>query len=139
MGGLREALTGIYQAHGKLTPLIVLDEARPEDHELHDEFEWDDEVAGEKYRLGQARELIRSVRVTYREGTETEGPRTYRAWSSLPAEDGRAYLPTEEAIEDPFQRKLLVQEMRRELRAVQEKYGHLQEFVEVVEQLRHTA
>jgi hypothetical protein len=56
---------------GKLTPLQVLEAARPEESPLHDFFEWDDSAAAEAYRIDQARELIRRVRieVTYEETT----------------------------------------------------------------------
>lgn len=48
---------------GTLTPTAVLDDARSPNSPLHDYFEWNDDVAAEKYRLDQARRLIRSVRV----------------------------------------------------------------------------
>jgi len=62
---LRTQLTGIYQAHGELTPQIVVDEARPEGSPLHSRFDWNDQIAGEKYRLVQAQQLIRAVRIEY--------------------------------------------------------------------------
>jgi len=46
---------------GILTPSAVVDEARPEDSPLHAAFEWDDSIAAEKYRLEQARRLLRQV------------------------------------------------------------------------------
>ena len=56
---------------GKLTPQKVLDAAMPENSPLHEFFEWDDTVAAESYRMDQARELIRRVRIeiTYEETT----------------------------------------------------------------------
>lgn len=50
---------------GRLTAKNVVDEARDEDSPLHPHFEWDDSIAGEAHRMAQARELIRSVRVSY--------------------------------------------------------------------------
>lgn len=58
-----KALQEIERANGALTPQAVVDAARRRSHPLHDYFEWNNEVAGEKYRLEQARALIRSVRV----------------------------------------------------------------------------
>ncbi len=49
--------------HGRLTPLMVVDDARDPKSPLHAEFEWDDSLAGEKWRQQQARVLIHSVRV----------------------------------------------------------------------------
>jgi len=48
---------------GKITPQQVLDAARDEDSPLHPFFEWDDDEAAEKWRLMQARTLIKSVKV----------------------------------------------------------------------------
>ncbi len=41
----------------------LLEVARSESHPLHNEFEWDDSVAGEKYRLSQAAHMIRNVQI----------------------------------------------------------------------------
>lgn len=48
---------------GRVTPEAVLSEAANPKSPLHDQFEWDDSKAAQAYRLDQARELIRSVRV----------------------------------------------------------------------------
>lgn len=48
---------------GNLTPAAVVEDARSKKSPLHDQFEWDDGEAAHKYRLEQARTLIRSVRV----------------------------------------------------------------------------
>lgn len=48
---------------GNLTPDAVLEDARSKKSPLHDQFEWNDGEAAHKYRLDQARTLIRSVRV----------------------------------------------------------------------------
>lgn len=50
--------------NGKITPAMVVAEAKRKDHPLHQFFEWDDRIAGNKYREDQARGYIRSVRVT---------------------------------------------------------------------------
>lgn len=62
-----EALQALADANqGKLTPEQVLEVARDPRHPLHSHFEWDDAAAGEAFRLGQARRLIRSVKVEFR-------------------------------------------------------------------------
>lgn len=48
---------------GILYPQSVVDFARNEGTELHDKFEWDDTVAGENYRVWQARKIIRAVAI----------------------------------------------------------------------------
>lgn len=46
-----------------LTPETVVEAARNPRSPLHSQFEWDDGVAGEAYRIQQARALIKRVRV----------------------------------------------------------------------------
>lgn len=59
-----EVLRALADVHdGRLTPRIVLDEARPDTSPLHSGFEWDDLRAAERYREGQARLLLRSIRI----------------------------------------------------------------------------
>lgn len=48
---------------GRLTPTEVLEEARSPESPLHDQFNWNDTEAAEKYRLMQASRLIVRLRV----------------------------------------------------------------------------
>lgn len=50
---------------GRLTPEQVVEDARAEDSPLHSHFTWDDAEAAQKYRLNEARALIR-IRVEVR-------------------------------------------------------------------------
>lgn len=127
---LRNALLGIYQQRGELTPQIVVDEARDEQHPLHDRFEWDNDKAGEAYRRVQASELIRSVKITYTAGP-TQEPRQVRAFSSLHhsvSPDQRGYVPTDELARDDVSYKVLLRQCEREIAALKQKFGHLKEF-----------
>lgn len=46
---------------GQPRPSWVIKAASNENHPFHDHFKWNDRIAGHKYRLEQARGLIRSV------------------------------------------------------------------------------
>lgn len=48
---------------GRLTPDAVVQDAKSAKSPLHDQFEWDDSEAARQWRLQQARDLIRSVRI----------------------------------------------------------------------------
>lgn len=134
MSDLRSELTGVYQQHGELTPQIVVDEARPADAPLHGRFEWDDSVAGEKYRLVQAARLIRVVRIEYTSPNSTE-KKFIRAFSSL-HESGeperQGYAPTEEILENDVTRRILLRNMERDIVVLKKRYGHLAEFAEMM-------
>ena len=135
MSDLRTQLTGIYQQHGELTPQIVVDEARPVDAPLHSRFEWDNDIAGEKYRLSQAAQLIRAVRIEYT-SPGSEEKKFIRAFSSLreSSEDAETtgYAPTEEILENPVTRKILLRNMERDITDLKRKYGHLAEFAQMM-------
>jgi hypothetical protein len=61
-----EALRALSDARqGKLSPEDVVQAARDPDSPLHSQFDWNDDEAAAKWRLEQARTLIRSVRVVF--------------------------------------------------------------------------
>jgi hypothetical protein len=49
------------EREGRLTAKELVNESRPKDAPLHNEFEWRDKVAGELWREQQARHIINSV------------------------------------------------------------------------------
>ena len=67
-----EELSRIEQENGGLTPDSVLESARSEESRLHDAFEWRDDVAAERFRLGQASKMIRSITVVMEDDTSRE-------------------------------------------------------------------
>lgn len=129
MNYLREQLQAIYEERGKLTPKSVVDAARPKSHPLHSRFEWNDKVAGERYREVQARDLIQSVKITYKRGDTLQQT---RGFVSVQREDGYAYVPTEEVVEDEVLTEIVRRAMEREWRQLKSRYGHFVEFVELV-------
>ena len=58
-------LAALYSAKGILLPEDVIEAAKPKTSPLHNLFDWDNKSAAHKYRVEQARALIRSVRTTY--------------------------------------------------------------------------
>lgn len=124
----------MYDRRGKLTPALVVDEARDPSHPLHPRFEWDDSIAGEAYRRQQAQELIRSVRVQYKgtKGSDGETP-TVRAFHAIRSETGYRYEPVERVTQDPFQAKLVLADMEREWRQLKRRYEQFEEFWNMVQ------
>lgn len=56
-------LKALEDRRGRLTAEQVVEAARPDGSALHGCFEWDDSKAAESYRIEQARELIRRVKI----------------------------------------------------------------------------
>lgn len=130
---LRDQLQAVYDERGKLTPQIVLDVARDPGHPLHGRFEWRDDVAAERYRVEQARQLIRSVRVVYKPADEKNAQVLGRAFHAVrDSEEEYVYEPAEKVAADPVLSKLVLADMEREWRTLRRRYQHFAEFRDLV-------
>lgn len=129
-GTLRDQLQTIYDRRGRLTPAIVVDEARDASHPLHHRFEWDDTVAGAKWREAQAHELIRSVKISY--ATSTGGTRDVRAFHAVRQPVGHVYEPVERVVEDDTMRAVVLADMERQWRELRRRFEHFEEFAQMI-------
>jgi hypothetical protein len=114
---LKKAIAAtIPQGHRGPTPEGVVEAARAETSPLHGFFEWDDNIAGEKYRLGQARDLIVRVGpITLKidDDREVLVPHMYvRDPSAMPREQGYIDISRIEPRGEEA-RQILNQEMAR--------------------------
>lgn len=142
MADLREWLEDVHARTGAVDPEVLVREAEPTASLHHDRFEWDDGVAGHAHRLEQARSMIRQVRVVYAPATKRRGPRSVRAWHSVPSVDGghRVYMPTSEIAADPVLAAIVLRDMERDWKQLRQRYGHMVEFIDMVrEALEDTA
>ena len=106
-----------------LTKKTLVDASRPEDAPLHNEFEWDDEVAAEEWRKRQAQNMISNLSIVLVE-TEDEEVTPVRAFYATELhhyENIRAIITNEEKKDD-----LLIRAIR-ELQAFKRKYRILTE------------
>lgn len=130
MSSLREQLQDVYDRRGVLTPAVVLAEARATDHPLHNRFEWDDSIAGERWRVYQAHELIQCVRVTYQ---ETDGTvKSVRAFHCVRGPQGHTYQTADEIIHDPLLTEMVMRDMEREWRSLRDRYDRFDEFRQMI-------
>jgi len=107
---------------GFLRPADVVNYARSEDTALHEMFEWDNTKAAERYRLAQARSVIR-VCVIVNENTSEK----IRAFVSL-SSDRQAkngYRAMAEVIDDEILKETMLNDALRDLQAFQRKYDDL--------------
>lgn len=130
---LRDILQGIYDERGDLTPALVVEVAADPTHPLHHRIDWDDGKAGPKWRLEQAAQLIRSVRVVYAENRDGT-PKDLRAFTAVRGENTHraSYLPTEDALRDDFTRALVLRDMKREWQSLKRRYDHMAEFADLI-------
>ncbi len=127
---LRDHLQAIRDERGALTPALVVETASDPAHPLHSRFEWDDSVAAEKWRLEQASQLLRVVKLP----ADSSRPGDLRAFVAVKGKDSHRadYMPTEEALLDEFARKLILRDMEREWRLLKRRYEHMREFADLI-------
>lgn len=111
----------------EITPENVLDKARDDSTELHKCFEWDNSIAGEKYRLIQARDVIRHFVIEYKKDEEEpQKIRTYQISTTT-----NQYKPTRVILQNPDEYSALLERAKDELRDIQRRYNTLAELEEV--------
>lgn len=118
------------RSDGLLKARDVVELAKNEASPLHEYFTWDDTEAARKWRLEEAKLLIRSYTV-YNEELKID----VRALTSLDTDrnDGGGFRWTMEVIERPDLRQQLIETALRELNSVRDKYGHIKELVQIWE------
>ena len=120
-----ERLEQIREKHdGRLTPRLVLADARPKGSPLHLAFEWNDTTAAEAYRLDQARYMIRSITIVI------ENAPVVRAFVSViqNTDDEKTYTHIVAAMESPQLREQVVADAKVEMQRWRKRYATLKEF-----------
>lgn len=79
-----EELARIAERDGVISPHVVVDESREEDAPLHPAFEWDDAIAGEHWRIDQARRIVRAVVVV----SDVEERQEEQVYYNVPSQGG---------------------------------------------------
>jgi hypothetical protein len=113
---------------GVLHPEDVVEFAKNPATVLHKAFQWDDEKAGHRYRLEQARHIIRvTVTTLHPEGEE----KRVRAFISLKDDRKKdhngGYKETSRLIKTADGRKAILRTAMAELKIFREKYDYLSE------------
>lgn len=138
---VRNTLEELWASRGRITPTDVVQEAASTSSPLHDYFEWDDSKAANRYRLFQAANLIRTIKVTIvseRPSGEVEDiqVRGFMALRSAGDETAPAgYVPEHVVREDPEKRRIMLQQMKREMTALHRRYRHLDDYWSVMADL----
>lgn len=127
---------------GGLTPKRLVDISRSKDSPLHNEFEWDDSIAGEKYREEQARQLIKNI-VIVQSNSETERcVKLERKEKEEEEARDRGFVPTGEnnsryitlttALTNEKWRENLLKQARKDSEAFINKYHRLEELAKII-------
>lgn len=116
------------EAAGNLSAKSLLDASRPEDAPLHSEFEWNDSIAAEKFREGQARCIIRHLVVRL----DAKPDEPVRGFFQITQQEPR-YTNVNAILTQRDLRTELIQQALEEMAAFQRKYGTLTELAMIFE------
>lgn len=110
-----------------ITPKELLEKAKDENSELHKCFEWDNNVAAEKYRLQQARAII--INLVYVQKDKEEQPvRCFQITT-----EKSVYQPTRQFLVQENEYQSLLARAKAELESFKKRYATLTELETVFE------
>lgn len=113
------------------TPQQILEKARDSNTELHKCFTWDDTEAAEKWRISEARAIVRNLKIIEQKSDKQSEPTTIRVFYKTDNESG--YKPTKLILKKPDEYKVLVERCRSELLAIKQKFNSISEYEEIWE------
>lgn len=133
-GAVGEACEKIEREYGTCTPQRLLDYSLDPLSPLHNEFDWDDSIAAEKWRLEQARLLIAHVRIIYADDESERKEYKERGFVSSPGRQ-HAYVSMNTALSNEVYKKHLLEQAKRECMCFIAKYRRLQELAGVITEM----
>ena len=113
---------------GRITPDVVVKEAKKKSSPLHAGFDWDDTVAAHEFRLETARRVLRSIVVQI---NPDEGSKPIKAFVHLTEGDIRNYVSTVVAMSNEELRTQVLRNAWRELESFKQKYQEYEELAAV--------
>ena len=124
----------IQQIGEEVKPEQVLDKAKDKKSELHKCFDWNDSTAAEKYRLIQARDVIRHLIVVQKnEDDEQKEPVQFRVMLKNERTHESGYKQTVIMVKDEDEYRKLLEQAYAELHSFKQKYSCLSELANILE------
>lgn len=122
---------GYANGNDEFTPQELVNYARKNPNsELHKCFEWDDTIAAEKYRVSQARDVIRYLRITIPNEEGNLEKTNVRLFVSTNNHDNN-YKATEIVFQNKTEYDKLLAEAMSELQAFKQKYKGIKELSKI--------
>jgi hypothetical protein len=120
---------------GKLSPQQVVERAHVRSHPLHQHFTWNDTAAADKWRLEEARSIIRSI-VAVRPDVDGEEQAPVRKWVSADDRNGVRYHSVESVVQSSDLQHAVIRRASRDLLAWENRYQELVDICELVRAAR---
>ena len=127
-----EVIEQIEKENGEVTKEAFLDASRPEDAPTHPCFEWNDDVAAEKYRLWQSGNVIRNVCVVIEkdDGAKEQIPAFVNVRENY--KESASFVNISTVLSNEEQKKIMLSNAETELKAFRNKYAKLNELANVI-------
>ena len=109
---------------GEFTPSDIVEAARPETSPIHEDFEWDDLAAAEKYRVDQARHLVNRISVVITVNNKAVETRAFHSITIQTADEKieQRYTAIKLISANPDMREQVIDKALRELEGWKERY-----------------
>jgi hypothetical protein len=119
--------------HGDVAPAEIVKQAKRKNNPLHKCFDWDDKIAGPKWRMHQARKLINHLVVEVTSDDQRRVVRQYHVVRSAGDDDApkTSYEALENILRDPDKRLQLLSDVLRQLVSLRNRYRDIQELAQV--------
>lgn len=115
---------------GVLMPEHIVNAAKPKSSPLHGSFDWDNGEAAHKWRLEQARHLIRIFVTVLGNGDQSRESRMYVSLSTDRAGEG-GYRAIADVLSDAEKRATLLRDAELDMLRFRQKYAGLVELADV--------
>ena len=136
---VERVLGEIVKTDGKITPQALISIAMHEEHPLHKYFEWDDTVAAERYRIGQATSMIIATKfvcmLKEKNGKNNVVDSAQSVRKFLPTFKGEGFKGRSEVLENEDTRRALIERKKGVLRSWCASVIDIEELSEIREQI----
>ena len=113
----------------EVTPEDIVNEARAPETELHKCFEWDNDIAAEKWRKHQARQIFCNLVIQHADDDENKSQEPIRYFYNI---EGKSYKTAEKVFSQPSEYEKLLQQAKADALIYQRKYSSLLELEEIM-------
>lgn len=127
-----EYLEEVNTEYGGITPEVLVEKGKEKDNILHNYFEWNNEKAGEKYRLIQASTLIANITVKYIADDKEEKQTRAFVHVSYSKDEKTCFRPVHDAMKNEYSRNIILKEAERDAKTYIAKYESLKEIQDII-------
>lgn len=131
-----EHMEELDKQYGEVTPQIMVDDARPEGALMHPLYEWNDDIAAEKYRRNQAKKIASDLVIVHVAQNEEVPQEPIRAFVSVkPRNEKASFRPIVKALSDKDTKEQVIANAKLELEAYERKYRGIVDIIPILEEM----